>query len=63
MFISNSKDLEITSNKLGINKGYVSSHIRYYNLLSYIRSLNYCDEKGLRDQIEKNNKLQPTKFT
>ncbi len=63
MFISNSKDLEITSNKLGINKGEVSSHIRYYNLLNYIRSLDYWDEKGLRDQIEKNNKLQPTKFT
>ncbi|MGP6240068.1 hypothetical protein ACNF40_06620 [Cuniculiplasma sp. SKW4] len=61
-YISNNKDLEATAVELGKSKGEVSNYIRFHNLLSYIRSLPYWDQKGLRNEIEK-NKLKPTKFT
>lgn len=61
-YISNGKDLGKTSSELGKSKGDVSNYIHFYNLISYIRSLPYWDQKGLRNEIEK-NKLKATKFT
>ena len=56
------RNIDSTANELGKNKNEVSNYIRYYNLIKYIRSLPYWEEKGLRDKIERNN-LKATKFT
>ena len=56
------RDIESTANELGKNKNEVSNYIHYYNLIKYIRSLPYWEEKNLRDKIERNN-LKATKFT
>lgn len=60
-YIENGKDIEATALELGSTKGRVGDFIRYHNLFSYIRSLSYWDDNGLRDDIESNN-LEPTKF-
>ena len=62
VFILNNKDIDSTVEQLGKSKKIVKDYIRNYNLLDHIRSQNYWDDKGLRDQIE-NNKLEPTRFT
>ena len=58
----NNKDLDWTSFELGKNKGEVTSYIRFYNLISYVRSLPYWDENDLRDQVE-SNVLEATRLT
>ena len=62
LFEANNKDVDETSKQLGKNKPDVINFIKYYNLLDYIRLLEYWDNERLRDQIEK-NRLKPTKFT
>ena len=62
LFEANNRDIDETSKQLGKNKSEVVNFIHYYNLLYYIRLLEYWDNEGMRDQIEK-NRLKPTKFT
>ena len=62
VFILNNKDIDSTIEQIGKSKKIVKDFIRNYNLLDHIRSQNYWDDKGLRDQIER-NKLDSTRFT
>jgi len=40
----------------------VLNGIKFINLIEYVRGLNYWDEMGLREEIEK-NRLEPTRLT
>jgi hypothetical protein len=62
LYNSNNKDLDLTANDLGKNRSDVANYIRFYNLISYIRSLPYWDENDLRDKIE-SNVLEATRLT
>ncbi len=62
LYEEKNRNLEATAEELGKGKSEIANYIRYYNLITYIRSLPYWDEKKLRNEIEKNT-LKATKFT
>lgn len=62
MYEEKNRDIDATAKQLGRSKSDVSNYLRYHNLITYIRSLPYWEENGLRDKIESNN-LKATKFT
>ncbi len=56
------KNIDKAAEQLGIPKQNLSSYIRYYNLITYIRKLPFWAEHNLTGKIDNNN-LQATRFT
>lgn len=56
------KNIDKAAEQLGIPKQNLSNYIRYYNLITYIRTLPFWAKNDLTYEIDDNN-LKATKFT
>lgn len=56
------KNIDKAAEQLGIPKQNLSNYIRYYNLITYIRTLPFWAENDLTYEIDDNN-LKATRFT
>ncbi len=62
VYVRANRDLDETVKQLKITRSKIIESIKFHNLINYARSLQFWDEQGLRNLINK-NRLEMTRWT